>query len=171
MQNKLFTTIIILFAFLPFLAFSQKNKDIVMPMGDGIYTVSQHGSGLTPLGKLRAKVYEIANKFAERNNSKAEVISVNETPMSFGVNPNVDLKFRLVNNSKLIADSNQNSITISSAYSANGKETDKTITVKKATQTDNEKLEKLERLGKLFKAGVLTQEEFDAEKKKILAEK
>jgi hypothetical protein len=135
MQIKQLNTIIAVLIFLPILGFCQKNKNLVMPMGDGIYIVSQHGNGLTPLGKLRTKVYEIANEFAEKNNSKAEVISVNETPMSFGVVPNVDLKFRLVSNSKLIADSTQSGITISSGYSANGKVTDKTMTVKKAGQT------------------------------------
>jgi hypothetical protein len=151
-------------------SYSQKNKDIVMPMGNGIYTISKTGGGLTSLGKLRTEAYEIANKYAKNNNSVAEIISVNETPMSFGVHPNVDLRFRLVTNSKKIADSTTNSLTISSAYSSNGKLTDTQIILNKSKQTSLEKLEKLEKLGKLYKDGLLTKDEFEFEKKKILSD-
>ena len=142
-----------------------------MPMGDGVYIVSKTGAtGLTSLGTLRRKAIDAANEFAKKSNSSAEVISYNETPMSFGVLPNIDLKFRLVANSKKMADSTTNTISLSSGYSANGKVTDAQITIKNPKEDSNKKLERLEQLGKLYKDGILSKEEFEAEKKKILAE-
>jgi len=156
---------------LPYIAFSQKGKDIVMPMGNGMYTVSRQGNGFASLGKLKKQAYEIANKFAEKNNSTAEVISVNETPMSFGIEANVDLKFRLVSKSKVVSDdSKQTTISISSGQSANGKTTDEQLIINNPKQDSKDKFEKLERIGKLYKDGTLTKEEFEAEKKKILSE-
>lgn len=142
-----------------------------MPMGDGVYIVSKTGAtGLTSLGTLRRKAIDAANEFAKKSNSSAEVISYNETPMSFGVLPNIDLKFRLVANSKKLADSTSNTISLSSGYSANGKVTDAQIIIKNSKEDSNKKLERLEKLGKLYKDGILSKEEFETEKKKILAE-
>ena len=168
MKNTLFLCLL----FLSFASFGQKGKDIVMPMGDGMYRVSQQGgSGFVTLGRLRTQAFKIANAFAEKNNSTAEVISVNETQTSFGVFPNVDLKFRLVSKSKVLNDdSKQTTISVSQGSSANGTTTDKQITIKNPKQDSNDKFEKLERIGKLFKDGILTKEEFEAEKKKILSE-
>jgi len=169
-MKKIIGIILIYFVNLT-ISYSQKNKDIVMPMGNGNYTISKTGgSGFVSLGKLRREVFEIANKYAENNNSVAEIVSVNETPTSVGVFPNVDLRFRLVTKSKKIADSSANSITISSAYSSNGKLNDAQIILNKSKQTTLEKLEKLEKLGKLYKDGLLTKDEFETEKKKILSD-
>ena len=158
---------------LPYISFCQNNKDIVMPMGNGIYLISRQGAtGFVSLGKLRKQCYSIANEFAQKNNSTAEVLSVNETPAHpMGGYPNVDLKFRLVKNSKVLSDTTQTTITISAGHDANGNMTDQQIILKNPKQTTNDKLERLEKLGKLFKDGVLTKEEFEVEKKKILDEK
>ena len=163
--------ILLLLLLAPTIVFSQKNKDIVMPMGDGIYIVSKTGAtGFTSLGTLRRRAIDAASEFAKKNNSVAEVVSINETPQSFGVFPNIDLKFRLVANSKKLADSTATVVSLSSGYSANGNVTDAQITLKKGKEDSSKKLEKLEKLGKLFKDGILSKEEFEAEKKKILAE-
>lgn len=172
--NKMKNIIILPFLFLlPYMSFCQNNEDLVMPMGDGIYLISRQGAtGFTSLGKLRKQCYSIANEFAKKNNSSAEVVSVNETeahPM--GGYPNVDLKFRLVKNTKLLADSTQTTITISAGHSANGNMTDEQIILKNPKQKTNDKYERLEKLGKLYKDGILTKEEFEVEKKKILDEK
>ena len=167
MNKKIFTLLLLI----PTLVFSQKNKDMVMPMGDGIYIVSKTGAtGFTSLGTLRRRAIDAATEFAKKNNSVAEIVSINETPQSFGVFPNIDLKFRLVANSKKLADSTSNTISLSSGYSANGKVTDAQITIKNPKEDSNKKLERLEKLGKLYKDGILSKEEFEAEKKKILAE-
>lgn len=169
-MKKLITFLILLISTVHVL-YGQNHKDVVMPMGNGIYIISKTGSsGFVNIRKLRREAIDIANEFAKKNNSIAEVVSINETPTSFGVFPNVDLKFRLVENSKKLADSTSTTINVSSGYSSNGHLTDAQITINKPKQTSTEKFEKLEKLGKLYKDGFLTKEEFEAEKKKILAE-
>lgn len=70
----------------------------VMASAGGTYTVSKSGqSGFIPLGTLRRQAFEEANEFAAKRGKMAEVVSVYETPQSFGVFPKVDLVFRLVN--------------------------------------------------------------------------
>ena len=163
--------ILLLLLLVPTIVFAQKNKGIVMPMGEGIYIVSKTGgSGFTSLGKLRIRAIDAANEFAKNNNSVAEIVSINETPQGFGIFPNIDLKFRLVANSKKLADSTTTTVSLSSGYSSNGKITDAQMTLKKGKEDSDKKFEKLEKLGKLFKDGILSKEEFEAEKKKILAE-
>lgn len=145
---------------------------MVMPMGDGVYLVSQQGgSAFVSLGKLRKRAFEIANAYAEKNNSTAEVVSINETPAGNFIFPNVDLKFRLVGKSKVLNDDSKNTtISVSSATNANGTATEQQMTIKNPNQDSKGKFEKLERIGKLYKDGILTKEEFEAEKKKILSE-
>ncbi len=157
---------------LPIVAFSQiSSNSSVMPMGNGIYIVSKHGStGFTPLGKLRKKAYDAANDFAKENNAIAEVVSVNETKAGYAVWPQVDLKFRLVKQSDKVANTNAISVTVSSGYDANGQKTDGQIILKNPNQDEKDKLEKLEKIGKLYKDGILTKEEFETEKKKLLSE-
>ena len=152
-------------------ALSQKKtkKSVIMPMGNGTYMVTFRGAtGFTPLGKLRRKAFEYAEKYAKENKGEIEVISVNEVPQSFGVWPQIDLKFRLVLESEKISNNNATTITSSSGYSAIGKKTDSQITINKSKNKEEEKYKKLEQIGKLFKDGILTKEEFEAEKKKIL---
>jgi hypothetical protein len=155
----------------PIVVFSQINpKSDVMPMGNGIYIISKHGAtGFTPLGKLRKKAYEAANEYASQNDAIAEVVSVNETKAGYAVWPQVDLKFRLVKKSEKTASTNNTSVTVSSGYDANGQKTDGQIILKNPNQDEKDRLEKLEKIGKLFKDGILSKEEFESEKKKILS--
>ena len=161
-------TILLVVFLLPLFLFSQ---DLVMPKGGGVYMVTKTGkTGFTPLGKLRKKAYKIANKYAEDKNTTAEIISVVETPQSFMIFPSVELTFRLVSESKVVADPSNNSIHISKSSDAYGRTTSGEIIINNKDKEDNEKYEKLLKLGKLFESGILTKEEFDAEKKKILGD-
>ena len=144
-----------------------------MPRGDGIYeiTVSGHGNGrFKSLAYLREIAFNCANIYAKDNDAKIEVVSVNETPMALGVFNQIDLRFKLVLNSEKLADPNAPSIKISNSYGANGKATDSEIAIKAAPkkQSDSEKYEKLKQIGELYKNGILSKEEFEAEKAKIL---
>ena len=155
------------------LVFAQKEeKNPVIPMGNGIYSVSVsgHGNGrFKSLGKLRTIAFNKANEFAKKEKAEIEMISVNETPMSFGVFNQVDLTFRLVKEYEKFADPNINSKTTIKAGSANGKTTSKQVITKKdKSQKDDEKYDRLLKLAKLKDAGILTDEEFEKEKKKIL---
>ncbi len=170
MKNLALIAIII---FSQLVVFSQKNI-VVMPMGEGIYqvTVSGQSNGrFKSLAHLRGLAFEKANEYAILKKAEVEVVSVNETPMSFGVFNQVDLRFRLVSNSEKLADPNAPSIKQSNTYDANGRLIDSEIKVKppKEEQTDSDKYLKLKRIGELFEKGVLTKEEFEKEKAKILS--
>mgnify|MGYP001069379564 CR=1 FL=1 len=146
---------------------------VVMPMGDGIYTLTGNGrSGFVALGKIRRKVLKEADMYAKESNTTLEVISVNEVKTSFGVWPQIDLTFRIVNESIKVSDpKNVNTKTIIKSASTNGSTTSKQITTKKdKTQKENDKYERLLKLGELKRQGILSDEEFQKEKEKILNE-
>ena len=149
------------------------NMGIVIPMGDGVYTLTGNGrSGYVPLGNIRKKVFKEADKYAKERNTTFEVISVNEVKTGFAVWPQIDLSFRLVKESVRVADPNNiNTKTTIKSGSANGKTTTKQLISKKDnSKKDDEKYDRLLKLGKLKEAGLLTDEEFQKEKKKILNE-
>ena len=147
---------------------------LAMPMGDGVYILSGNGrSGYVPLGNIRRKVFKSADIYAKNRSKELEVISVNEVKQGFGIWPQVDLTFRLVNESVEIAElNNVNSTTTIKSASANGSTTSTQIIAKKnnATKVDA-KYDRLLKLGELRKAGILSEEEFQKEKEKILNEK
>ena len=147
---------------------------VTMPMGDGIYILSGNGrSGYVPLGNIRGKVLKNADIYAKNRNKGLEVISVNEVKTGFGIWPQVDLTFRLVNESVEIAEPNNvNSTTTIKSASANGSTTSTQIIAKNdnATKVDS-KYDRLLKLGELRTAGIISEEEFQKEKEKILNEK
>ena len=103
-MKKLISLLTILLLFIT--GYSQKGKNTVMPMGNGVYMVGVSGNGngrFKSLGKLRDIAFGKAEEYAAKNNAEIEVISVNETPMSFGVFNQVDLSFRLVKKSEKLA--------------------------------------------------------------------
>ena len=158
---------------LPIFLFGQK-EIMVMPMGDGIYQVSVSGQGngrFKSLAHLKGIAFEKASDYALNKEAEIEVVSVNETPMSFGVFNQVDLKFRLVSKSEKLADPNQNSIKQSNTYDANGRIIDSEVTVKskELEKEDDDKFIKLKQIGELYEKGYLTKEEFETEKAKILS--
>ena len=164
--------VIVIIIFSQLLAFTQKNI-VVMPMGEGIYqvTVSGQGNGrFKSLAHLRGLAFEKANEYAIKKKAEIEVVSVNETPMSFGVFNQVDLRFRLVANSEKLANPNDPTIKQSNTYDANGRIIDSEIKMKppKEKQTELDKYLKLKQIGELYEKGVLTKGEFETEKAKIL---
>ena len=165
------TSIILILVSLLFLTSCRVNMGVVMPMGDGVYTLTGNWrSGYVPLGSIRKKVYKEADTYAKEKETTFEVIAVNEVKAGFAIWPQVDLTFRLVNESVKVADpNNTNSKTTIKAVSASGKTTTKQIISKKDnSKKDDEKYDRLLKLGKLKEAGLLTDEEFQKEKKKIL---
>ena len=137
----------------------------------GVYTVTKTGTtGFTPVGTLRKQAYKEANDFAASKGMVAEVVSVNETAAGFAKWPQVDLKFRLVRPGTEGRPSNPTVAASSQvAYDAEGRPTsgDTAVTVEKQVDVYAE----LEKLANLKERGVLTEEEFQAEKKKLLNRK
>lgn len=81
--------------------------------------------------------------------------------------PDIELIFRLVNDTEEVADNSQESLNINSSKNGNVGSTQ--ISMKKST--DDLIYEKLIKLGDLLKKGIITQNEFDVQKKKILESK
>lgn len=143
----------------------------VMAAAGGVYTVTKTGTtGFTPVGNLRTQAYREANEFAVKKGMVAEVVSVNETAAGFAKWPQVDLKFRLVPPGSEGATS-EPTVSISSqvAYDANGRPTtgDTAVRVEKQVDVYSE----LKKLAEFKERGVLTEEEFQSEKKKLLGAK
>ena len=144
---------------------------VTMPMGDGVYTLTWNGrSGYVALGKIKRKVYDEAKIYANDKNAIVEVISVNEVKTGFGVWPQIDLTFRLVDGTEKLANpENLNVTTTRFTSSANGKRTSRQTIIKQdISEKENDKYEKLLKLGSLKKEGILTEQEFLTEKNKIL---
>ncbi len=144
----------------------------VMAASGGAYTVTKSGkTGFTPLGSLRKDAYEEARAFAASKGMEAEVISVNEVPAGFARWPQVDLRFRLVNTAARQSGDKASVLTIGSqaSHDAMGNATDVETRVVVAKQDDF--YTELTRLGELKEKGLLTEEEFQKEKKRLLDRK
>jgi hypothetical protein len=149
------------------LLFGCSTRAPVMPMGNDVYTVSKTGTtGFTPLGKLRKGAYEIANGYASEQGKVAEVISVNEVPQGFGRFPEVEVRFRLVEEGANSGSSSSLKISNTASYDAMGNRRDTETTI--STDPTIDAYEKLNALGQLRDKGVLTEEEFQREKKMLL---
>jgi hypothetical protein len=140
----------------------------VMAASGGTYTITKSGqTGFTPLGSLRKDAYEEARKFAASKGMEAEVIAVNEVPTGFARWPQVDLRFRLVSAAAKQSGEKAPALTIASqaSHDAMGNATDAETRVVVAKQEDL--YSELKKLGELKDKGLLTEEEFQKEKKRL----
>ncbi len=140
-----------------------------MPASGNAYTITKSGTtGFTPLGVLRKEAYEEASRFAASKGREAEVISVNEVPAGFARWPQVDLRFRLVSAATREAGGKGSVVTIGSqaSHDAMGNPIDAETKIVVAKETDF--YAELKKLGELKEKGLLTDEEFQKEKKRLL---
>ena len=140
----------------------------VMPMQNGVYTISKSApTGFTPLGAIRKAAYEEVKEFAASKGKVAQIVSVNEVAAGFAKWPQVEVRFRLEDPQSMNTSSPMGTRkTTSIVYDANGNPIDMESTVTEEPNTD--KYEELKKLGELKESGVLTEEEFQKEKNKIL---
>lgn len=98
----------------------------------------------------------------------AEVISVNEVPAGFARWPQVDLKFRLVNAQQRQSEDKTPTLDIQNqaGYDAMGHPTSSESTV--VIGKDADFYTEMEKLGELKEKGLLTEEEFQKEKQRLL---
>lgn len=143
----------------------------VMAATGGVYTVTKTGTtGFTPVGTLRKQAYKEANDFATSKGMVAEVVSVNETAAGFAKWPQVDLKFRLVRpGTEGVASDPTIAFSTQVAYDAEGRPTSGDTAVRVEKQVDV--YAELKKLADLRDRGVLTEAEFQSEKKKLLEAK
>ena len=106
------------------------------------------------LGEMKAEVHREANAFAESKGKMAVTISTNEAPVAFGKYAFYELRFRLAekNDPEVL-----NPVAAKSPQpSANA-------------EKPSDLYAELTKLDELRKKGLLTDAEFEAEKKKLLA--
>jgi hypothetical protein len=140
----------------------------IMPASGGAYTITKSGTtGFTPLGVIRKEAYKEATAFAATKGMVAEVVSVNDTPAGFGRWPQVDLRFRLVAADSRAAGTPTLTVTSQSSHDAMGNPTE-THTTMTATKEPEDFHAELLKLGELKEKGLLTEEEFQREKKRLL---
>lgn len=140
-----------------------------MAASGGAYTVTRSGTtGFTPLGVLRKEAYEEASRFAASKGMVAEVISVNEVPAGFARWPQVDLRFRIVSSTARESGGKAPAITIAgqAGHDAMGNPTAAETTVVVSNEVDF--YAELKKLGELKEKGLLTEEEFQKEKKRLI---
>jgi hypothetical protein len=95
-----------------------------MRTGDGEYIVTRSGdTGFTPVGKLRRKVMEDVNRYASQRGLVPEIVSVNEVAAGFGIFPQVDVRFRLVQRERNVSSGQPKGTTISTSYDSRGNRT------------------------------------------------
>ena len=139
---------------LPMLLLGCASNSGIVPTGDDTHIVSrQAATGFSGLGTLKADALQEANQYCLSQKKNLHVISATESkpPFIFGNFPKADVRFRCVD---VATDNNDNVST-----DAN---------IKDETPKDKDVYTQLEKLDDLRKRGILTQAEFEAEKKKLL---
>jgi len=95
------------------------------------------------------------------------VISVNEVPAGFARWPQVEVRFRLTSSSEFESrDSEGKKTKVFVVYDASGNPIDFEMT--ETDQSDDDIYEKLKKLGDLRDSNVLSEEEFQREKERLL---
>ena len=142
----------------------------VVKLSPDTYMLSKadHAGIFGNVGKLKASVIEEANKFAESQGKIAIPIASRETPNAPGHFATFEYQFRVVDandpEARRTALVPQADITIDRTDKISVDVTDKTPKAEKA-----DIYVELTKLDELRKKGILTQEEFDAEKKRLLS--
>jgi hypothetical protein len=111
---------------------------------ENIFRIYKKGAtGLSTISNLKSQLLVQIEEFANTSGKQYDILGsqISDPPYILGNYPRIELVFALSDNIE--------------------------STSKSGAQVDN-KFEKLEKLKKLFDDGVLTKEEFEAEKKKIL---
>ena len=143
----------------------------VVPMGTDTYMISQTSAGgiFTNMGALKTEIIQRANAFAESKGKVAIPVAARETPPAPGRMPNFEYQFRLVDRNDprasggglvktpdvVIENRNQAPAVIVNPPAREGGQTRDMYT-------------ELLRLDDLHKRGIITDAEFEAQKRKLL---
>ena len=117
---------------------------------------------------MKADVIREANEFAEKKGKVAVPITLTESPMSIGHFASVDYQFRVVDKS----DPEARRISLVPRANVVIEKTERTsVDVKTKDQTERQKsvYDELIKLDDLRKRGILSDAEFEAQKKKLLS--
>ncbi len=167
------------FAFLSILLAGCSTGSGVISIGKDSYTVVKSGTtGFTPLGVLKSRAYKEANAFAASNGKVMKLISVNEVPAGFGKWPQVEVKFRIIDPNAISKDEIRHvtETVTTHSFDAEGRITDSESQVRDVVPQGS-KLDippegdlflELKHMDELRKSGLLTEEEFQTQKKRLL---
>ena len=140
-----------------------KDPELVQ-LSPGVYILTDEdkGGAFGNSAKMKANIIRKANEFAASQGKVAIPVTTHETPMAFGHFATFEYQFRLVDKDSPEA-SGLNTLGPMPSVSIQKIET------KDSTKKTKDVYTELMKLDDLRKKGVITEEEFQTEKKKILA--
>ena len=135
----------------------------VVPIGEDTYMIGKSTNLALTSSGIKAEAFKEASKYCSKQNKKIQVISTTSEDMKLGSHVgSTEIQFMCLTE----GDSELNRPKLR-------KTPDKIVEVKSNVSVQNQNSEdmytELKKLNELKESGILTQEEFNAEKKKILA--
>lgn len=141
----------------------------VVPLSQDTFTISKKSAAgvFVNLAKLQKTVVDEANLYAEERGKVAVALDMQTVPAAQGRYPSVTYQFKLVDEASVEGKhGRQSNIVLVERIKS-----DTAVSVENAdakTKFSDARYEKLFQINELRKEGILTEEEFQAEKKKIL---
>ena len=146
----------------------------IVPMGTDTYMISQTSAGgmFTNMGTLKSEVIQRANAFAESKGKIAIPVAANETPPAPGRMPNYEYQFRLVDRNDPRA-AGSGLVKTPDIVVENRGQTPGVVVNNGGGDAAKPKdlYAELLKLDDLRKRGIITEAEFEAQKKKLLQER
>ena len=142
---------------------------VAIPMGNDTYMISQTSAGgiFRSMSSLKTEVMTRANAFAESKGKVAVPIASNESPAYPGHMPNFEYQFRLVDKDDPRA-SGGALIPRADVVIEQKTTTSADVHVKEQTEKSKDVYTELLKLDDLRKRGIITEAEFELQKKKLL---
>jgi hypothetical protein len=143
----------------------------IIPMGTDTYMISQTSAGgmFTNMSSLKAEVIKRANDFAESKDKVAIPLASHTTPPAPGQMPNFEYQFRLVERNDPRA-SGAPLLPRPDMVIENNVHAPSSPAIDKDESRSTDVYAELLKLDDLRKRGIITEDEFEAQKKKILSE-
>ena len=141
----------------------------VVPIGQDTYMVSrQAASGFTGMGSLKADAFKEANQYCISQNKKIQVVNTYESqpPYVFGNFPRAEIQFMC------LSDGDKEYVRPKMKKEADvviEKKNDISIDLKTQDQLDKDVYAELIKLDNLKKKGIITDKEFEIQKKRLLS--
>ena len=142
----------------------------IVPMGTDTYMISQTSAGgmFTNMGTLKSEVIQRANAFAEGKGKVAVPVAAKETPPAPGRMPNYEYQFRLVSKNDPRAAGGGLVKTPDIVVENCGQAPNVVVNTGSDPSKTKELYSELLKLDDLRKRGIITEAEFEAQKKKLL---
>lgn len=141
----------------------------VVPLSQDTFTISKKSAAgvFVNLAKLQKTVVDEANLYAEERGKVAVALDMQTVPAAPGRYPSVTYQFKLVDEASVEGKHGRKS-NIVLVEQVNSGSTVPDESADSKTKFSEARYEKLFQINELRKQGILTDEEFQAEKKKIL---